>query len=267
MDGGLRIGEWRVDPARGEMTRGGETVRLEARTLRLIAVLAARRGEIVSIDQLLDEVWPEVTVSPDSVYQAVAALRRQLGDDPRRPRYIATAPRLGYRLIAETAPEPARRRAPRTAIIAVAAAFAGATGTALAMGVVQAAAPPPSVGVMPFLDTSPAADEFVLTDNLTEDVADGLARMQGLSTPGSRSSFALRRRGLTVPEAARKLGVDYMLDGSVRADPRTVQVTVRLIRADSGFVTWTRVYRTPRAGLDAVGRDITAQVAAVATGV
>jgi DNA-binding winged helix-turn-helix (wHTH) protein len=57
-------------------------------------------GEVVSIDELLNQGWPGVTVSPDSVYQAMAALRRLFGDDPKQPAYIATVPRLGYQMIA-----------------------------------------------------------------------------------------------------------------------------------------------------------------------
>ena len=100
----LRIGAWRLNPASGEISREGETLRLEARTLRLLLCLAEHPGQIVSVDALLDQVWTGVNVSQDSVYQAVASLRRLLGDDPRQPTYIATVPRLGYRMIAEVGP-------------------------------------------------------------------------------------------------------------------------------------------------------------------
>jgi transcriptional activator of cad operon len=68
--------------------------------MRLLMCLAERAGEVVSIDELLNLVWSDVTVAPDSVYQAVASLRRLLGDDPKQPAYIETVPRLGYRMIA-----------------------------------------------------------------------------------------------------------------------------------------------------------------------
>ena len=96
----LRIGDWLVNPLSGEIARGEERVRLEARAMRLLVCLAARPGEVVSIDALLDEVWSGVVVTPDSVYQADAALRRLLGDDAKQPAYIVTVPRLGYRLVA-----------------------------------------------------------------------------------------------------------------------------------------------------------------------
>jgi hypothetical protein len=72
--------------------------------MRLLVCLAEHAGEVVSIDDLLSQVWSEVVVTPDSVYQAVASLRRLLGDDPKQPTYIATVPRLGYRMVATVSP-------------------------------------------------------------------------------------------------------------------------------------------------------------------
>jgi transcriptional activator of cad operon len=106
----LRIGNWCVNPTSGQISRNGETARLEARTMRLLLCLADHAGEVVSIDDLLNQVWSGVAVSSDSVYQAVASLRRLLGDDPKQPTYIATVPRLGYRMVATVSPwtdEPA----------------------------------------------------------------------------------------------------------------------------------------------------------------
>ncbi len=100
----LRIGDWCVNPTSGQISREGETARLEMRTMRLLVCLAEHAGEVVSIDDLLNQVWPEVTVTPDSVYQAVASLRRLLGDDSKQPTYIATVPRLGYRMVATVTP-------------------------------------------------------------------------------------------------------------------------------------------------------------------
>jgi transcriptional activator of cad operon len=100
----LRIGAWCVDPASGQISRDGETARVEVRTMRLLLCLAERAGQVVSIDDLLGQVWSDVNVAPDSVYQAVTSLRRLLGDDPKRPTYIETVPRLGYRMLATVTP-------------------------------------------------------------------------------------------------------------------------------------------------------------------
>src|SRR5258707_5685177 len=100
----LRIGAWCVNPKSGQISRDGETARVEVRTMRVLLCLAEHAGEVVSIDDLLGQVWSDVTVAPDSVYQAVASLRRLLGDDPKQPTYIETVPRLGYRMVASVSP-------------------------------------------------------------------------------------------------------------------------------------------------------------------
>lgn len=96
----LRVGEWRVDPGLDELSRGEQTIRVEPRTMRLLMRLAAHAGRVVEMQQLLEEVWPNVVVTHGSVYQAVAQLRQILGDDSEHPSYIENLPRRGYRLIA-----------------------------------------------------------------------------------------------------------------------------------------------------------------------
>jgi TolB-like protein/DNA-binding winged helix-turn-helix (wHTH) protein len=96
----LKIGDWRVDPSLDEIHNGTSLLKLEPRTMRVLLCLAERAGDVVSVEQLLDTVWKDVVVTPNSVYQAIAELRRALGDDPRTPSYIVNVLRRGYRLIA-----------------------------------------------------------------------------------------------------------------------------------------------------------------------
>jgi TolB-like protein/DNA-binding winged helix-turn-helix (wHTH) protein len=96
----FRLGRWRTDPSLNEISRDGTTVKLEPRTMRVLVCLAEHAGDVVSVNQLLDTVWRDLVVTQCSVYQAVAALRRALGDDPKAPTYIASVPRQGYRLVA-----------------------------------------------------------------------------------------------------------------------------------------------------------------------
>jgi TolB-like protein/DNA-binding winged helix-turn-helix (wHTH) protein/Tfp pilus assembly protein PilF len=96
----LRIADLRVDPSLDEICKDGVILKLEPRAMRLLVCLAEHAGQVLSVDTLLDLVWKDVIVSPDSVYAAVAALRRTLGDDPKQPKYIANVVRRGYRLIA-----------------------------------------------------------------------------------------------------------------------------------------------------------------------
>ena len=180
----LRVGAWSVNPASGEISRNEERVRLEERTMRLLLCLAERAGEVVSIDELLARGWPDVVVTPDSVYQAVASLRRVLGDDPKQAAYIATVPRLGYRLVAKVtaadtsaAPTiPARPRITAGVMSIAAVAFAVCVAAALAYGIgsrrVSPAAAPPrsqtSLAVLPFVDLSEGMKYEEFADGMTE---------------------------------------------------------------------------------------------------
>jgi transcriptional activator of cad operon len=103
--GVLRIGAWRVEPALDAISRNGKSVKLEPRTMRVLVCLAEHAGEVVSVDQLLDAVWKDVIVTPDSVYQAVAGLRRAFADGTEEPAYIVNVLRRGYRLVAPVAPD------------------------------------------------------------------------------------------------------------------------------------------------------------------
>jgi TolB-like protein/DNA-binding winged helix-turn-helix (wHTH) protein/Tfp pilus assembly protein PilF len=100
----IRIGAWRVEGAREEISKDGTTVKLERRSMQLLLCLAEQPGQILSVEQLLDRVWAGVVVTPDSVYHAVASLRRILGDDANEPTYITNIPRRGYSLVAPVAP-------------------------------------------------------------------------------------------------------------------------------------------------------------------
>src|SRR5215475_1028756 len=101
----FRIRERRGDPPLDEISREGTTIKLEPRAMRVLVCLAERAGEVVSVDQLLETVWKDLVVTQHSVYQAIAVLRRALGDNPKTPTYIASVLRRGYRLVAPIEPD------------------------------------------------------------------------------------------------------------------------------------------------------------------
>ena len=255
----LRIGAWCVDPKSGQMSRDGESVRVEARTLRLLLCLAERPGEVVSIDDLLNQVWTGVVVTPDSVYQAVASLRRLLGDDPKQPTYIATVPRLGYRMVATVTPwvneeplvVPSRRAygAWRTVVVALCAVLAAVllfNSERNPHPPTVTAVPGRSVAVLPFLDlTTQAMGEEYFADGMTEELIDRLSKVPDLRVPSPTSSFYFKGKRATVADIARSLGVAYVLDGSVRQSDTKLRVATRLVRAADGYVAWSETYDRP----------------------
>lgn len=265
-----------------DISREGETVRLEVRTMRLLLCLAGHAGEVVSIDDLLNQVWSGVTVSPDSVYQAVASLRRQLGDDPKQPSYIATVPRLGYRMVATVSPwvdpRPAITDAPKPGR-RIHAGFVRATAGALCLALIAAfifygksannkqpisaavaSQPQKSIAVLPFLDLTDKMAHEIFADGLTEEIIDKFSKIPGLRVAAPRSSFLLKGKKMAIADVGRTLGVAYVLDGSVRKSGAKLRVATRLIRADNGYVVWSETYDRPWDDLLKAQDDIAGEV-------
>lgn len=94
------VGPWCVDAGTGELRHGSESLRVEPKVAEVLLCLAQRAGQVVSRDELLTSVWPGVVVGDDALTQAIIKLRKALGDDARRPTYIETLAKRGYRLIA-----------------------------------------------------------------------------------------------------------------------------------------------------------------------
>jgi TolB-like protein len=195
--------------------------------MRLLVCLAEHAGEVVSIEDLLNHVWSDVTVAPDSVYQAVTSLRRVLGDDPKQPTYIETVPRLGYRMVAPVspwvdqsngkmdflgasdnghpaaAPNDAPARGPRrrrgllwAAGVAVGFAFLvvflfyGRLANNKQAAAPKIVPPPPkSIAVLPFLDLTDEMSEEPFADGITEELIDKLSKIPDLRVPPPTSSF------------------------------------------------------------------------------
>src|SRR5260370_15565549 len=100
MHDGFVAGEGTVMPSRNLLARGEEQVRVEPRVMDLLVHLTERPGQVVSKEELTERVWKVRHVTDEVLTVAIYALRKALGDDARRPRYIETVSRRGYRWIA-----------------------------------------------------------------------------------------------------------------------------------------------------------------------
>lgn len=100
----FRLGAWRVEPQLNRLLGPDGPEGVEPKVMSVLLVLAERPGAVVSREELLDAVWPDVYVGEKSLTMAVSKLRRALGDDPREPRLLATIPKNGYRLVAPVEP-------------------------------------------------------------------------------------------------------------------------------------------------------------------
>src|SRR5215472_10289495 len=231
-----RIGEWRVDPDLDELSREGQTIRLEPRTMRLFLYLAAHAGRVVDVQQLLDEVWPNVVVTQSSVYQAVLQLRRILGDDTEHPSYIENVPRRGYRLIAPVAScdtPPAAAEQPAVSHVGEAAAR---------QNVGKASTLEKSIAVLPFTNLSSDQEDEYFGDGLAEEILNALSHIPELHVAARSSSFSFKNKGVSISEISERLRVATVLEGSVRRAADRLRITVQLIDAKTGFHIWSERY-------------------------
>lgn len=140
-DGFLRFGDFTLDPVNRRLQRSGTAVELGGRYLDALILLAGAPGELITKDRLHEEVWCGVPVTDEALSQAIMALRRALGDDALRPRFIETVPRHGYRFIgdltgSERSPSPAVTSPVNDRLQAVAGGVAGTAVAGLVVGLV-----------------------------------------------------------------------------------------------------------------------------------
>ncbi len=276
VSGPFRVGDWVVDPMLDEIRCGERRVKLEPRMMRLLCCLAERPGEVVPTGTLLERVWPGVVVSQSSVYQAIAQLRRELGDRDAPPRYIATVSRKGYRLvapvapvadaavIAATAPEPAgdaavapgreravpvrslhRRRLTALAGVLVAAVGIATAGLALRPRPPPPAVPEPAIAVLPFADLSIGDADEAFCAGLTDEILNSLARVPRARVIGRTSSARFADGATDVREIGRQLGVSHVVEGSVRRAGARLRINVQLVSTTDGFEVWANSFDRP----------------------
>ncbi|MGB5544839.1 MAG: winged helix-turn-helix domain-containing protein [Gammaproteobacteria bacterium] len=105
---GFRVGRWEVQPFRNSIQNGDQNQRVEPKVMGVLVALARGAGDVVSRNQLIEEIWQGRMVSDEVLSRCVSLLRSALDDDPREPKYVQTIPRVGYRLVCPVEPlEPA----------------------------------------------------------------------------------------------------------------------------------------------------------------
>jgi TolB-like protein/DNA-binding winged helix-turn-helix (wHTH) protein/Flp pilus assembly protein TadD len=279
----FRIGDLEVDIGKAEVTRGGEGIALPKLSFDLLCALINAAPAIVTNDELLQQVWPGLLVSPESVAQRVKLLRSAIGDDSQQPRYILGVRGRGYRLIptperlAESRPptsdaagpaintpkvtiagetsEPQtsnrsmRRRKP---VVMAAAVVVGLGVAALALYFWSAnrsaespaatAIDDKSIAVLPFVDMSEKRDQEYFADGMAEEIIDLLVQIPGLKVIGRTSSFQFQGQSQDLRTIGEKLGVAYLLEGSVRKSGDQLRVTAQLINSKDGTHLWSESY-------------------------
>ena len=200
---------------------------------------------------MLGAVWPDVTVTEESLTQCVSEVRQALGDSDQR--IIKTVPRRGYlfAIAVEGADSPADQPRER----ADEAAPTHQIGNPMLEG--------PSIAVLPFSNLSGDPNQEYLSDGITEDVISGLSRFSDLSVIARNSSFSYKGRSVDVREAGHQLGVRYLVEGSVRRFDDRIRITAQLVDAQSGVQRWGERFDRALGDVFSVQDEITRSIVAI----
>jgi len=236
----IGFGPFRLDLDRRQLSHNGATVRLGGRALDILCVLASARGAVVTKDQLLDTVWPGLTVEENNIQVHVSALRRELDQRTDGESFVVTVPGRGYRLVG---------------LQDVTKAAQSDVKSDEALGV-----PGGSIAVLPFQNMSGDPEQEYFADGIVEDIITGLSRIKWLSVTARNSSFIYNGKAVDLGQVARELGVRYVLKGSVRKAGNRVRIAAQLIEAQTGAHLWAERYDRMLDDIFAVQDEITMSV-------
>ncbi len=249
MNGPITFGPFRFEPDSSRLWAAHREVKLTLKAAAVLGALLERAGQPVSKQALFEQVWRGTVVSDDALVTCIQELRKALGDDARKPMFIETRHRRGYRFLAEVvrpSPEAAR--------------------TTPAVETVSDRAAVRTIAVLPFADMSPGRDQDYLCEGLAEELIDALTHVEGLQVAARSSSFQFRGSGLDVKEAGRLLGVDTLLEGSVRKAGDKLRITVQLVDTTTGYHKWSERFERELGDVFAMQDEIAATVAATVRG-
>ena len=212
----ISFDEFQVDTVRGELRRNGGVVPLEPQVLALITYLAKHPGKIITRDDLIEHVWLGRIVSDSAISTRINAARAALGDSGQTQKLIKTISRRGFRFEGVIKAEEA--------------------------DTVSIMTEKPSIAVLPFRNLSGDNERAYFSDGITDDIIIELARCRELFVIARQSSFDFRDTSTDLPQVARDLGVQYILEGGVRRSGDRIRVTAQLIDPTTGAHLWVEKY-------------------------
>ena len=225
----------RFDPRRGVLEACGRSTTLRPRSAAVLLHLLDRPREVVTKDELLRAVWADIVVTENSLAQCIMELRRELGDVDER--LIRTMPRRGYVLEAEVAKAPGgempgRRVGARRAIM-----------------------------VLPLMNIGGDPGQDYFAEGLTEDLTIDIGRMPGVFVIGRGTAQAYAGTGVDIREIGKELGVEYVVEGSVRRGEQDIVVNLRVCDTRDARQVWAERFEASRSNLLALQRSMAGKVA------
>ena len=288
----LRFGVFEADVRTGELTKRGKRLSLQEQPFRLLAILLARPGELVTREELHSKLWPETIVDFDhGLNKAIGKIRQALGDSSENPRFVETVARRGYRFLADVVAVPGGE--PGTIDIVPqensGPAVLPETGNSLrqwphawrlfgiGLALVLAATMSwilyprshsssaiRSLAVLPLENLSGDASQDYFAEGMTEELITRLAQISALRMISRTSAMTYQNARKPLREIARELNVDAVVEGSVSRSGDRVRITAQLIQVPADTHMWAQSYeediQDTLALQSKVARDIAEQI-------
>ncbi len=235
---GVRFGVFEVDLRSGELHKQGLKIKLQGQPIQILSVLLERPGELVTREELREKLWPADTFVDfeHGLNAAIKKLRAALGDSADNPRFVETLHRRGYRFIASV------------------------KGLGAPVGGVGPA-PIESLAVLPLENLSGDPEQEYFADGMTEALIGDLGKIGALRVISRTSVMQYKKVRKPLPEIARELNVDAVVEGSVlRADDR-VRITAQLIRAVPEQHLWAQSYERDLRDILVLQREVARAIA------
>ncbi len=278
-----QFGAFRLDPASRVLYRGAEVVPLTPKCVETLVLLVENAGQVVDKNELMRRVWPDSFVDEINLTKNISILRKTIGEEKQGREFIETISKRGYRFVGllraveDSAPAAARPASPREEPAARGRARAllwkGALSASLLLAILfvwvssrrvrQAEAPSVRLVVLPFQNFTGDPGQEYVSDGFTEELISQLGRLspKHLGVIARTSAMMYKSAHKAVPDIARELDVQYLLEGSLRRSGDQVRVTVQLIRARDQTHIWATEYDRPLTDIIAVQAEVSLAVA------
>ena len=274
----LRFGVFELDLRAGELRKQGVRLRLQEQPFQVLAMLLERPGETVTREELRNRLWTADTfVDFDhGVNKAVNRIREALGDSATSPRFVETIARRGYRFLADvtvvegaplvrlesspgdllpvehefvapTAPAPSSpRRLPGWHLWTLTGAALVLASIGAVIWLLQSRAPQPalirSLAVLPLENLSGDTSQEYFADGMTDELIATLGQISALRVISRTSVMPYKRARKSLPQIARELNVDAVVEGTVLRSGGQVRITAQLIEARADKHLWSETY-------------------------
>lgn len=267
---------------------GDEELYLRPKTFATLVYLIERRGHLVTKNELLDKIWPDIIVTEATLAHCIEEIRKVLGDNAFNPCFLKTISRLGYKFIARVQELPAsieteteieeytevRIRLEKEPVKNIGSTLRFSTGLfplrrvlaaiseifrqrlwylailALLLLILILIYPRfidrkpviNSLAVLPFTSLSAEADQEYFVDGMTDELITHLAKISRLRVISRTSCMRYKGTQKSIPEIARELQVDAVIEGSILRDEDKVRINVQMIEATSDRHLWAESY-------------------------